>query len=229
MANDYAAIQARIADELARTDLTAQIKAEILSAIRHYARQRFWFNEEAATATTTPGAAGLKIAVPSDAVEFDEMTVAVGGIPQPMERLPWRDFVARGALNTAAHGVPARWAYRDDQFWLSPTPDAAYTLTLYYVNTLPELAADGDSNAWTTIAEELIRARACAAVRIRYLRDSAAMAEQQAFAALGDGYLNAFEKMAYTALRAQTTRRRAPRRLHTDIGTGGTYNIVTDG
>lgn len=41
----YGDMQARIADELARTDLAAEIQNEIQTAISYYENERFWFNE----------------------------------------------------------------------------------------------------------------------------------------------------------------------------------------
>ena len=45
MANDLAAMKARIADEFARDDLTEQIALAIVDAIKFYKDQRFEFNE----------------------------------------------------------------------------------------------------------------------------------------------------------------------------------------
>lgn len=224
----YLDLKTRIADELIRSDgsLDTQIALEIQSAIDHYKRQRFWFNEGASTASTVAGSSGLSIAVPEDWIEFDEMTITDGnGIVDDLVKLTWRDFIRDGYLDTTVTSQPEYWAYFRDQFYLGPCPDAVYTLTLYYVKAFPDLSADGDENPWTNEAEALIRARARAAVEIRYLRDDQAIADQRVYAGQGLPFLNAFEQQAYDTLMAATNRRRRAGRLRTEIGAGGRFNV----
>lgn len=215
--SNYGTMQSRIADELMRTDLTEQIKRAIQSAIKHYERERFWFNETSATAETVAGESGLKLAVPGSAVEFDQMTVTFGGVPEKLERVAWSDFVRYGATDTSHQGVPCAWTYYRDQFYFHPTPDDAYTLTLYYVETLSTLTDPDDTNAWMTDGEEMIRGRAGAEVQIRYLKDPEAIAEQRMFAARGEPYLSSFEKAAHMSLRRLTAKRRSSGKLRSEI------------
>ncbi len=49
----YVQLQSRIADELARTDLTSEIELEILSAVRWFSHQRFSWNEASMAQFTT--------------------------------------------------------------------------------------------------------------------------------------------------------------------------------
>ena len=49
----YVELQSRIADELARTDLTSEIELEILSAVRWFSHQRFSWNEASMAQFTT--------------------------------------------------------------------------------------------------------------------------------------------------------------------------------
>jgi hypothetical protein len=46
----------------------------------------------------------------------------------------------------SATGEPREYAITANQFVLGPTPDDAYTLKLYYYQTVTPLAADGDTN-----------------------------------------------------------------------------------
>jgi hypothetical protein len=223
----YLEMQTRIADELARSDLSSQIALEIQSAIDHYKRQRFWFNEGSATAMTTGGVAGLAIAVPSDWIELDEMTITDAGYVHPMEKLAWRDFLRKGYLDTTTSSRPEHWSYFRDQFYLGPCPDTAYTLTLYYVKALTALSADSDTNAWTEEAEALIRSRATAAVQVRYLRDDAAIADQRFFMQSGQPFLNLFEQQAFDNLTMATHKRRKVGKLRTELGAAGGFNIYT--
>lgn len=199
MAYDYAALQSRIADEMARTDLTSQIALEILTAIKHYEQQRFWFDEARATASTVAGTANL--AVPTDLVDIDTLTITYNGHPYELTRRSWDWYRGIGGGDSSVTtAVPTAYAYYANELWFYPVPDDAYTLTIAYLKQLTALSTGADSNAWTTSGEELIRARAKAAVRINYLMDAGAMQEMQTFAMRGEPYLSALEKIAHTAL-----------------------------
>lgn len=168
MSGDYGTLQNRIADELTRGDLTAQIQNAIQSAIRFYESERFWFNEGESTASTAAG--NQAYGVPADFLEPDELTVTVSGNRYLLTPRPWiwmRDM----SVTSVSRGHPTDWAYYADQFWLYPVPDAVYTLTLSYLKRLPDLVVAGDSNAWTAHGEELIRTRAKADLFAHVMRD----------------------------------------------------------
>jgi len=81
MTGTYVDLQNRIADELltGATVTTAQIKLEILSAIQHYERERFWFNEAQTTLSTA--ASANSVAVPSDLLESTPSMSPMAAIP----------------------------------------------------------------------------------------------------------------------------------------------------
>ena len=186
MSGDFGTMQNRIADELARTDLTAQIQSAIRSAIAFHESERFWFNEGESTASTVAGTQAY--AVPSDFLEADALTVTVSGTRAPVTLRPWA-WMRAVSVTTTSRGRPTDWSYYADQLWLYPVPDNVYTLTLSYLKRLPALAASGDANAWMTEGEELIRSRAKADLFAHVLRDfDEALAmkqlEQEALASL---------------------------------------------
>lgn len=168
MSGDYGTMQNRIADEIARTDLGAQIRDAIQSAIRLHESERFWFNESEATASTVAGQAGY--AVPSDFLEADDLTLTVSGNRYPLVPRGY-DWLRQVSVTEASRGRPGSWAIYADQLWLYPVPDGAYTLTLSYLKRLAALSASGDTNAWMTHGEELIRARAKADLFANVIRD----------------------------------------------------------
>ena len=191
-------LQARIADELARVDLTAQIELAIQSAIRHHERERFYFNEAVASFATVSGQAwygGGDLAAIPDIVEIDSAKVAVGGTLYPLRRRTI-DFIEAADAATALQADPTDYAYYRQQLRLWPTPALTRTVTLSYVQRLPALSLAGDSNAWTTDAEELIRARAKWDLLKSVVRafDEAAQAQE-------------LEMLALEALRSETVRR----------------------
>lgn len=217
----------RIDDELDRGGgIDTQIQAEILSAIKHYENQRYWFNEGQSTASTVAGTPN--IAVPTDLLEPIRMDLTSGSIKSELRRLNYNQY--RDMDGNDAGGVtgePCEYAFFADQFWLVPTPDAVYTLEFSYTRTLTALSAAGDTNAWMTDGEELIRSRAAAAVNIRYLRDPMAQKSAMFYASRGDPYLSTFEAAAHKALLRKSRLMSRTGRLYTDLGRSGAFNIYT--
>jgi hypothetical protein len=212
MAYDYSALQSRIADELARTDLTSQIALEILTAIKHYEQQRFWFDEARATASTVASTANL--AVPTDLIAIDTLTITYNGHPYELTERSWDWYRSIGGGDSSiTTAVPTDFAYYNNELWFYPVPDNAYALTIAYLKQLTALSSGTDSNAWTVNGEEMIRARAKAGVRCNYLYDPEAVQERQMFAARGEPYLCALEKIAHQALVGQSNVRLSTGRL----------------
>jgi hypothetical protein len=199
MSGDFGTLQNRIADELARADLTAQIQNAIQSAIRFHESERFWFNEAEATASTAAGQAAY--AVPGDFLEADELTLTVSGNRFPMCPRGY-DWYRGVSLTNTSRGRPTDWSYYADQFWLYPVPDGIYTLTLSYLKRLSLLVAAGDTNAWMTGGEELIRARAKADLYANVIRDF-----DEAIA------MRLMESDALANLRAKSAKKQATGRL----------------
>jgi hypothetical protein len=185
MTATYGDMQTRIADELARADLTAQIRPAIQSAIRHHERERFYFNEAIGTFATVPGQAwygAADLAAIPDIVEIDVAKLAAGPSLYTLARRTI-DAIEAADAATSLQADPTDYAYYRQQLRLWPTPSLARTVTLSYVQRLAALSADGDTNAWMGDAEELIRARAKAdlfANVIRDLQEAAPMRELEA-------------------------------------------------
>lgn len=207
----YADIQSRIADELNRQDLTSQIQVEILSAISHYDVEHAWFNESQSSFSCSSSVAF--VAVPVDmVVEGAPFQITVGSVNQNLGKISYEDYLNR--QQSVSIGQPTLYAYYQDQFWLYPTPNQNYLLTLPYTKILTTLTGS-NTNAWLTYFEDMIRARAKAAVRINYLHEQGALQEQVAFAMRRDDVLSAMEYAArekfyaYRDQKAMTGRVRA--------------------
>lgn len=162
----YADMQARIALETHRTDLTAQIKSAILDAVAFYSRERVAGNEKRWSLDTIAGTKFYGIDTPSpgtlpdDILEIDSITVTANARIYQLDSWSYTDLDAIDAGTTPLSGYPRLWAWYAGQLRLYPTPNAAYTLTISGQTKLPELSADGDSNFWTNEGELLIRCRA---------------------------------------------------------------------
>lgn len=153
-------LKSRIALELARTDLSAQIANAVNDAIKYYGRERFWFNQSRnITFVTVNGQqayGATEQALIPNLIKIDG--IFFSDEKYPLDRYSATDFEMLTGGSTA-NGRPYAFTYTDNQIFLYPTPNAAYTLRLYAHYRLPVLA-DGDTNAWTDDAEELIRTHA---------------------------------------------------------------------
>lgn len=197
MADDYSTLSLRIIDELDRageTSVTARVQLEILSAVRHYNMDRFWF-EETQTAVTTV-ASTTYVAVPSDVVDLETVTVTYNGHPYDLTERSWEWYRAIGGDDTSiGKSVPDNYVTYGDRIYLYPVPDATYTLTLGYLKTLATLSGATDTNTFTALGEEMIRQRAKAAYKVNYLEDMAAKQELTGYAV--QGYYSAAEMVAH--------------------------------
>jgi len=158
-------MQDRIADELDRADLTTQIQRAIKSAIAHYEKQRFWFNESRNISfATVDGTEFYGSSADSDIpnlLYIDNLRVAITTTDKyDLERKPYQYLDSISDSITADEGQPTCYAYYAKQIRLYPIPDASYSIYGSGVMLLSELSATGDTNAWMTDGEELIRSRA---------------------------------------------------------------------
>jgi hypothetical protein len=183
----FGEIKSRLADDFNRSDLTSQIANEILRAIKHYERTRFWFNE--AQATTTMVASQYNYSLPSDILFLDFVEVTVNSHRYKLCEITWEEYVDIWRNGTSTTGAPDDYSTYADQIWVGPAPDSTYTMTVNYVKSLTTLSADADSNAWTTYAEDLIASRAGKIIALRTIKSESdaatyAVLEREALNAL---------------------------------------------
>ena len=160
MADTYGDIQTRIANELNRTDLTAEIKDAIQSAIAYYAAEHFYFNEKRAYRLTVDGREYYGL--PDDFVDMVIMTVTVTGNYTYKLNPRTHAYIEELNTNQSWKSRPTEFALWNDQVRIYPIPNGTYTLNLSYQAVLDTLAVNADTNAWVKVkdAEELIRQRA---------------------------------------------------------------------
>ena len=193
-------MRTRISDELVNESLTtAQINAAIQSAIAHYQRQRFYFNESRAETFSTVAsqeyyAAAANANIPNLSA-IDELTITVNSDRYPLRPQTW-EYMETIASTATATGQPGDYCYYAQQIRLYPIPDAVYTVRITGLVRFAALSADGDTNAWMTDAEELIRARA------KWDIGANVIYAPEVTAAAGE-----MESVAYRVLRAETIRR----------------------
>jgi hypothetical protein len=168
-------MKARIADELARSDLTTQIAYAISDAIAAYTDERWLFNESRSNTFST--VANQEFYAASDATfigtlnKIDYVTILVGD--QPYQVIPMRPVdMEHLSTNGTSTGQPSWYAYYDKKIRLYPVPDAVYTMRVAAAIDVAAPATDGEaSNPWMTTAERLIRSRAKLELALHVLKD----------------------------------------------------------
>lgn len=171
----YGDMQTRIADELARTDLTTQIQYAILSAVEYYKDDQFWFNEgEVAFYPTNDGLITGTLAdhtpMPVTFGEVDIATVTVSGNRYEMIEETY-EWIRENTTQSSLVGQPEHYAVFDENIWFYPIPDQLYAITFSGLVYFTALSVSGGTNAWTNEAERLIRYRAKADLFVNIIRN----------------------------------------------------------
>lgn len=168
-------MKARIADELARSDLTSQIAYAISDAIKAYQDERFHFNES--RAITFPTVASQEFYTSSDAAslgtinKIDYVGVYVGNIMTRLKAETPADIELMSQNGTTT-GTPISYCWYGNALRLYPVPSTVLTVRIGAAVNAAEPATDGEaSNPWMTHAERLIRSRAKLEIALHVLKD----------------------------------------------------------
>jgi hypothetical protein len=171
-------MKARIADELARTDLTSQIAYAITDAIAAYQAERWWFNESRTTVSfsTVDGTEFYTSSDDADIANIRKIDYAVLYVGDDVRKLEYRcpEDMEYLSANGTQEGTPWSYGWYDNKIRLYPVPDAVYTVRIAAHVKVAAPATDGEaSNPWMTDAERLIRSRAKLELALHVLRDDA--------------------------------------------------------
>lgn len=191
----------RIADELARGDLSSQIILEYKSAISYYESQRNWNNEVRLSTSLTASTAAEFTDLPATRPCIDIDTVSINetsGEYKLIERRPYAWFEQKQAGGIT--GEPTHYCVYGNQIRWYPIPDDDYTMMVSGIfEDSSTLTSTACSTFWTNdLPSDLIRARAKAAVQINYLGDQAV--KQEMIQVANEGYLSAMERAYHKAL-----------------------------
>jgi hypothetical protein len=111
--------------------------------------------ETSASATTSDGVA--YVSEPSDTLIVREVYDATNN--KRLDWLSWQEYVGKTDKATAANeNKPTYWHRRSGYIYLYPTPDAAYTLTVYYKKVVADLtgtAVTALGSEWDDVILEL--------------------------------------------------------------------------
>ena len=183
----YGDMQTRIENELHRSDLATNnhITDAIKSAIKHFERERWYFNEATTSSSLTTSAGLATYALPSDFMKLDSLKITINGWKNTVDPMPYNEMDARDAGNTATQGPPAWHAIYAEVLRLYPVPDGTYVQTISYQKRLPTLSASTDTNAWVDDLESLIRKKAkeiiCREVMVDYAQADQLLASIEQF------------------------------------------------
>ncbi len=202
----YATMQTRIADEFVNESITtAQIQNAIQSAIKHYQREAFWFNQKVGSFSTVADQEWYSSSDYADIpymLRVDSMRVGPTTSKTPIKEVP--NSSIEDTQDGSVTGEPQYWSRYQDKIRFLPIPNAVYTITASYIYRLTALSAGTDTNAWVDECEEMIRqsAKRILSTDILHADDMA-----QRYAEL--------ERVAYERIRTENRQRHA-QTLRTD-------------
>jgi hypothetical protein len=173
-----AIMKARVADELARTDLTSQIAYAITDAIAAYTGERWFFNESRTTVSfsTVDGQEFYTSSDDADIANIRKMDYAVLYVGDDVRKLEYNspETMEYLSANGTQEGTPWSYGWYDNKIRFYPVPDAVYTVRIAAHVKVAAPASDSEaSNPWMTDAERLIRSRAKLELALHVLRDDA--------------------------------------------------------
>lgn len=171
-----AALKADIDEDLDRGGtLDEAIASEISRAIRFYQRTRFYFNETRDETFSTVASQKLYSATDDEAIpefiEIDQICLMDGNEPQELDEISpkeWEILTASGE----ATGRPCSYTYFNRSLGFYPIPDQAYIIRpIGHIMKDAPASDDEAGNVWMLEAFDLLRARVCAQLGQRKLRD----------------------------------------------------------
>jgi len=160
-------LAARIANELARDDLTSEIEKAIDDAIDAYTHERWWFLEAEATAQTVAGTP--YVSLPSDFEEALFLSITDGATRIALT-LRDREWYAARSLSSVSSSRPTDATVFGDLLYLWPTPNSVMTVNFSYIRKLATLLGSQE-NEWTGAVERLIRIRAERDLALHLIQD----------------------------------------------------------
>jgi hypothetical protein len=167
-------LKTRIADELARADLSSQIALAISQAIEEACSNFFWFMQtRGVLVSLVAGTAGYAPAAFSQLVSVERVALLNGTQHQTLGVMTDEEL-DRSYDGSAPAGQPYAYAVYNDEIRFYPTPDKSYSVYVDGLSHGTTLAADTDSSMWTDAAkgERYIRALVKRQIYADVIRDT---------------------------------------------------------
>ncbi len=182
-AETFGGMKTRISRELNRSNIPDDtLEDTIFDAIKHYKARRFVFNTSVdVTATASSGTPILTISAHS-VIELDEVIFIQSSSRERLQPRPLQYL--QGLRTTPSYkGPPSFYNLINGKEMLTDVIiDQSYTFELSYLHELSAVSADGDTNAWFSDGNELIRTHAKRKLLENWVRGTDARAEAAALA-----------------------------------------------
>jgi hypothetical protein len=193
---DKASMAARIAYEMARSDIAPAIDYAIDDAIKHYQRLHTTFGEKVIESASAPEIKYYDL--PLELFEIYTVKISIFNSVYPLNPRPWSYLESVDWAKNTWWGQPQDYATFNNKLRLYPIPKAIYPLWISGRYKLPL-----DAPQWFNEFGELIRLRAKYLIYMNVLIDTEAAQ-----------IMRAMEAEALQRLEAETTNRTATGRLH---------------
>jgi hypothetical protein len=155
----YADLQNQVANDLRRSNLTAEIAQAILDAIQDHDSERFYFNETEIYNFNTVANQDVYPITPQPPIQefimIDMVRSQVGNTWFTLERETPDQMEIDYSAPTS--GQPFEWSIHGNELRLFPMPNKVYPVRIFGHYRIVPLVNGTDSNQWTTIAKNLIR------------------------------------------------------------------------
>jgi hypothetical protein len=167
--SDFQTIKRRIAKEMKRAELSASasaVESSVLSAIAHYEKRRFSWNEfNGAVKSTVASTSFVTLSITSvpRILRVDTIRMVIGNRDYPLVKRTWGEI---DSIDSAQwYGYPEQYVIHSNEIRFYPPPNAVYPTRIAGVKRLDEIslgATGGATNAWVAIdqGEEMIRLKA---------------------------------------------------------------------
>lgn len=207
------------------------VNREINAAVRHYESMAFLWNSRRRVEFTTTANGVTNYSLPADFISMRKLEIIYQGSyyeifkgdPDDVDRENYRQ-----SMTAAAISIPRFHTIEGNMLVIAPPCNGAATLAASYTRRyLPtsvtgcftaQVAVGGTysmtvtttashnnrSNGWTTACEELIRERAKASLKVRYLKNENAILEAASLAARRAPFFSIAEEIAFERIRDET-------------------------
>lgn len=148
-------ISKRLQDTQGTAVSTSDVADAINTSIKYWKKKIFFFNQKSDSITLTEDSAVIP-SIPSD-FQFElsdaGFVVEDSQINYPLKKIPLAQYELE---DIEGSGVPSVYTWKSGSFYMYPYPQQAYTMRINYIKDYDDLVLDGDTNDFTTNADQLI-------------------------------------------------------------------------
>lgn len=169
---NYTDLLASVAAWMNRTDLTAVIPDFVTIAEARISRD-LRLRKQVVSSTLATVASTRGVALPSDWLEFENVSLAI----TPERQLSYATVEQLDSVypNNGGNSSPSLYTIEGDQILFGPTPDAVYTVNIYYYGRFSALATA--STNWLLTNHPSVYLYACLMQACLYVKDATRAAE----------------------------------------------------